>query len=146
MLKRAMIWGAAAAAGGALWALIEYALGFHTDKPEVGRYTGFIAIIFPIVAIVEALRPDRAEKGGLSFGQGLAQGSAVTLVLAVLGVLFFLIYFSSINPDFLKKAGPQPVSMGEQLSLLFISSLIGGIVISLVAAFLLRRTDESARR
>ncbi len=62
MLKKAMIWGAAAAAGGALWTLIEYALGFHTDKPEVGRYTGFIAIIFPILAIVAALRQARAEK------------------------------------------------------------------------------------
>ena len=144
MLKRALLWGTVAAAGGAAWTLIEYGLGFHTERAEVGRYTGFIAIVFPIVAIVAALRVARAEAGTLSFGRGFREGMAVTLVFALLGALFFAVYFSAINPAFLERAAAEgaPSTIGGQIALLFVSSLIGGIIISLIAALVMRRRGE----
>lgn len=147
MLKRAIFWGAVAAAGGAAWTLMEFALGFHGERAEVGRYTGFVSILFPILAIVCALRSARSEGGGLSFGRGLGEGMGVTLVFAVLGLLFFLLYFERINPAFLERAAAEggASTLGGQLALLFVSSLVGGMVISLVAAALLRRPGSGVK-
>lgn len=139
MLKRALIYGTAAAAGGAAWTLTEYALGFHTEKAEMGRYSGFVGIVFPIAGIVLALRDARRTERGLTFGRGVAEGAGVTAVMTILAVLFFAIYFKAINPAFL---GAQGTSLGEQLGALCAASLIMGLLISVIAAAVLRRSPQ----
>ena len=59
MIKRALVYGFAGAAAVFLWTLAEFALGFHTSRAEVGRYSGFLALLFPLVAIVLAVRAAR---------------------------------------------------------------------------------------
>lgn len=149
MLNRALTYGLLAAAGGAAWTLIEYALGFHTTRLETGRYTGFAAIVFPILAIWLALKAARAEHGGrLSFGQGLKQGAAVSAVQAVAGALFFLVYFTIVNPRFFDAlaASGQTSTAGEQVTILLVSSFVAGLVISLIAALLMRRSHARDAR
>ena len=137
MLKRALVWGSAAAAGGAAWTLAEYAVGFHGERAEIGRYTGFVGLVFPIVAITLALRDARRKERGLTFARGVAEGASVTAVLAVLAVAFFAIYFGAINPGFLDVHG---TSLAAQLGAVFASSLIFGLVVSVAAAALMRRS------
>ena len=141
-MKRAILFGSAAAGGAAAWTLLEYLLGFHTSRMEVGRYTGFVGIIFPILAITGAIRAARrACEGRLGFTQGMLVGAAVTLVLSLLGALFFSIYFSAINPAFLaaNSALGSERSAAGQVSMAFFASLISGMIISAAVAAVMRR-------
>ena len=141
MMRRALGFGLLAAGGAAAWTLIEYALGFHTTRLDVGRYTGFFGLVFPVVAIVLALRAARRARGGLSFMQGVGEGLAVTGVFAVLGVVFLWLYYAVVNPGFFADTAQrgEPVTLASQLVVVVVSSLVMGLVISLVAAALLRR-------
>jgi len=146
MLVRAATYGLLAAAGGASWTLVEYALGFHTTRLETGRYSGFVAILFPILAIVFALKAARSERGALSFREGMMQGAAVTLVQATAGAVFIWLYFTLINPGFfamLSRAGKNS-NTEEQVTIMLVSSLAAGLLISVVAAALMRRRSDSS--
>ena len=145
MRQRALMFGLLAAGGAAAWTLIEYALGFHTTRLDVGRYTGFVGLVFPIVAIVLALRAARRARGGLSFAQGLVEGLAVTAVFAVLGTVFLWLYYKGVNPGFfadMARRG-EPVTLAGQLAVAAVSSLVMGLLISAVAAALLRRPPQA---
>lgn len=147
MTKRALIYGIAAAAGVALWSMIEYWLGFHTTRADVGRYTGFIGTIFPLLGIVLAIRAARTAHGGaLSFGDGFRQGLGVTLVVALLGAVTIWLYFTVVNPGFLASAAAQgtPGTAGGQALLVLVSSLVMGLIISAIAAAALRRRLPAA--
>lgn len=141
MMKRSMF-GAAAAVAVAAWTLLEFMLGFHTTRVEVGRYTGFIGLVFPIVAIAAALRSARTEEGGaLSFRRGLLEGASVTAVFSLLGAVFLWLYFLAINPGFVETmaAAGSLTTVSEQVTVAFIANLASGLVISLIAAALMRR-------
>lgn len=141
MLKRALVFGLLAAAGGAVWTLGEFALGLHTTDLETGRYTGFGALVFPILGIVLAIRAGRRARGGRStFTQAFADGAGVTVVQALAGAAFFQAYFTAINPGFFDAlaAAGQKSSASEQVVILLVSSLIAGLIISAIAAAVMR--------
>lgn len=169
MLKRALIYGALVAVLGAVWTLIEYALGFHGEKIETGQYTGYVSLIFPIVGIVLAIQAaKKADTGAFTFGDGFKQGLATTAVFSVLGAIFFYLYHTAINPRYadltrdlgLKKFQEQGYSGREleqartvleastsPVALIFgaiIGSLIVGLIISAIAAAVLRRKAAAA--
>jgi hypothetical protein len=145
MMRRALVFGLLAAGGVAAWTLVEFALGFHTTRLEVGRYTGFVGLLFPVLAVVLALRSARRARGSLGFGQGLLEGLAVTAMFAVLGGVFLWLYYAVVNPGFFADmaARGEPVSLAGQLVVAVTSSLVLGLVVSLVAAALLRRRPEA---
>lgn len=137
MISRALRYGGLIALAVALWTLLEFALGFHGPRAEVGRYTGFLAIAFPVAGISLALREERRSRGGeLSFLQGLALGTATAAVLSVLGAAFIWGYFVFINPEF--EAAGRAAEPMEQAALLLASSFVAGVIISAVAALALR--------
>ena len=50
--------------GGAMaWTLFEFAMGWHNQNLDVGEKTGFVAIIFPVIAIVCARGACKAAAG-----------------------------------------------------------------------------------
>jgi len=143
-MRRALAYGGAAAGGVAAWSLLEFALGFHTTQAEVGRYTGFVGLVFPVIAIILALRAARRARGGLTFVQGVADGMRATVVFAVFGTVFLWLYYAAVNPGFFGQmaARGERITLGEQLATVLLSSLLLGLVISLVAAALLRRRAD----
>ena len=136
MMNRALLYGSLSAAAVAAWTLLELALGFHGSRAEIGRWTGFISIVFPIAAVVLALRSARRARSGLSWSVGMKEGVSVSIVSSVLGAAFFWLYFTVINPNF-RAGGVSPDPAAETLIVLT-SGLVLGLVVSAVAALLLR--------
>lgn len=140
--------GIFAGAGAALWAMFEYAMGWHNEHLETGVLTGFVAIIFPTAAILWALRATRRAQGDtLSLKQALMCGVAVSAISAAIGVMFFYIYYSSINPAFLElmRARGQEVDVTGQLVAVVMGSFIFGILLSAVAGLLMRTRGTAAK-
>lgn len=141
IISAGLFWGLGAAA----WTLLEFALGWHNQHLEVGAKTGFIALIFPIAAILWALSATkRAQKGQLTVKQAMVRGLAVSAVSALIGVIFFSIYYHWINPAFLveMRARGQPVDVPTQLISVVIGSLVVGFLLSVAGAALLRSKAE----
>jgi hypothetical protein len=147
MMRRALIYGLLAAGGAAAWTMLEFMLGFHTTRADVGRYTGFVGLVFPVLALSLALRRARQARGRLSFVQGLTEGMSATAVFAAAGCLFLWLYYAVVNPGFFEQmaARGEAITLGGQLVTVLVSSLVLGLVISAVVAALLgrRRIDAA---
>lgn len=140
MIRRALLYGSLSAAAVAVWTLVELALGFHGARAEIGRWTGFISVVFPIVAFVLALRASRRDRGGLSWSVGMQEGIAVSVVSSVQGAVFFWLYFTVINPGFrAETVAPSPAA--EALTVL-VSGLALGVIVSAIASLLMRSSSS----
>lgn len=141
--SRVTIYAGLLSGGGAmLWTLFEYAMGWHNEHLEIGARTGFVAIIFPILGIVWALREVRREAGGmLKMRPALAAGFMVSAISAAIGLIFFAAYFVLINPEFLAamRSRGQAVDITSQLAAVVAGSLVGGMLITLVTALVMRK-------
>jgi hypothetical protein len=134
--------------GAALWTLFEFMMGWHTEHFEIGARTGFIAIAFPVLAIVWALHATKASQAGeLTFAQAIKTGLAVSAFSAMIGTMFFYFYYTTINPGFLDlmKSKGHEISITAQLVAVVVGSLIIGLLISAIAgAFMRTRKDRLA--
>jgi Protein of unknown function (DUF4199) len=131
--------------GAALWTLFEFMMGWHNEYLEIGARTGFIAIVFPIVAIVWAMHTTKVSQAGqLSFMQAIKLGLAVSMVSAAIGVLFFYAYYTTINPAFidLMKAKGQDITITAQLVAVVVGSLVVRLLISAVAGAFMRTPKD----
>lgn len=134
--------------GAALWTLFEYSMGWHNEHLETGAMTGFVAILFPTAAILWALRATKRSYGGeLTLKLALMCGVAVSAINAAIGVIFFYIYLSSINPAFLEamKARGQDIDVTSQLVAVVMGSFIFGIILSAIAGLLMRKRGGVAQ-
>ena len=142
MLRRALIYGTLAAAGVAAWSLMQFALGWHGSRYDIAAYTAYVALIFPVIAIVLALRAARRERSGvLTFGTGMSEGIAVTVVLTALSAAFFYVYYTSINPGF-NDRGLVVDPVASALAVVR-GSLAAGLIITVVSALALRSKGEA---
>lgn len=136
--------GAFSGAGSAAWTLFEYAMGWHNDRLETGAMTGFIAVIFPVAAIIWALRSTKISSGGkLTLKQAVTTGFSVSAISAAIGLIFFYVYYTAINPAFIEvmAASGQPVNITSQLIAVVVGSFIVGLFISAVAGYFMRTTE-----
>lgn len=134
--------------GAAMWTMFEYAMGWHNEHLETGAMTGFIAIIFPIAALIWALRATKRSFGGqLKMKQALMTGLSVSAISAAIGVVFFYAYYTAINPDFIEamKTRGQQVDVTGQLVAVVLGSFIFGLLISAVAGYFMRTREEVAK-
>lgn len=148
-----------------VWMVIAYSLlipQFHA----LGFYIGIFAILTTIVGIFFGIREkrDKTNFGHISFNEAFKTGMIITIITAVLMVLFIYIYYEYINPDYLNflaaetqkslmesNAGREEInnaitivryqySLNVQLiqQLLFI--LIGGTAITTIVSLILKKT------
>lgn len=84
------------------WTLAEFALGFHTTSLGIGRYTGFVSFLFPVVFICTALH-DRQKAAGtrLPWLDGITTGFRIAFFAALLFTAFMTFYTVVINPGWL---------------------------------------------
>ena len=84
------------------WTLIEFALGFHTTSMEIGQYSGYFSIIFPLIYIFLALRSRQTYyNNSLPVMEGINTGFRLSFFCALILTLFFYVYNSYINPDWI---------------------------------------------
>lgn len=143
-----LIAGTAAAVAAMLWTLFEFAMGWHNARADVGATTGFVATLFPLVAILWAIARRRSAQGGLlTWPQAMATGLGVSLVNGALGVAFFALYYTRINPAFVAEmaARGHPVDVPTQLVAVAAGSLLFGAVVSGLAGLAMRRGGGSVR-
>jgi hypothetical protein len=132
--------------GAMVWTLFEYAMGWHTVHFETGAVTGFVAIIFPIAATIWALNATRAsQQGWLTLFQAMKCGFAVSTINALIGVAFFAVYYSLINPGFLveMRARGHEVDLTSQLLVVALGSMVFGLLVAVVAGFFMRTRGEA---
>ncbi|MHB1049423.1 MAG: DUF4199 domain-containing protein [Bacteroidota bacterium] len=98
-----IFYGVVCGAGMCCWVLLEYALGFHTTSLEIGQYSGYGAMVFPVVVIFAAMRERQAAIGtSLPWVDGISIGFRIALFSAILLSLFFYIYNTYINPEWIE--------------------------------------------
>ena len=132
--------------GGAMaWTLFEFAMGWHNQNLDVGEKTGFVAIIFPVIAIVWALRRSRQAAGGqVTWRSAFTSGLGVSAISAAIGLAFFAAYYTIINPGFVTamQARGVAVDVPSQLAAVGIGSLVGGMAITAVATLVMRKERQ----
>ncbi len=87
-----------------VYTMIEHVLGLNSVNHEIGQYTRLAGILFPLLAIYLGMRARRGEAGEgapFTFLRAFRSGFLVASFLAVLSSLWFLLYGSVINPEFL---------------------------------------------
>ena len=170
-MKTEIKYGLITGAGVCLWVMTVYFLGFHTapEKMHIGEYSGFFSYIIPIVCLYLGIKNKRdKELGGyIRFGQGLTTGFLMTLITALITVIFFFIYNKFINTDWMeigieytrKKLVVEGLNPAEislrienmrkmytlkmQLTGAFIGTIIQGMILSVVISFILRKENKS---
>lgn len=157
--------------GGALMfiSLLFYALGM--DKNEtVSKIAGIFNIILPAIITflgIKALR-DENQNGFITFGQGFSCGMVISIVGAAISGIYSYLYFVVINPGMVtyvrmkqeeemlsrglseseveKMSGTMEMwtTPGMMAAFAVIGMIVLGLVISLIAAAILKKEDPSA--
>lgn len=143
--KTTLLAGLLSGGGAMAWTLFEFSMGWHNQHPEVGAETGFVAIIFPFIAIIWALRRTQSAAGGhLTWRNALAAGLGVSAISAAIGLAFFAAYYTIINPGFVPamQARGAAVDVPSQLAAVGIGSLVVGMAITAVATLVMRKGGQ----
>ncbi len=96
-------YGLISGAGLCLWIMLEYLLGFHTTRPDIGTYTGLLSNLIPLTMLFLLLRAKRAAvyDGRLSLGAGIGAGVLASFIAALLVYSFLVTYTHFINPTWI---------------------------------------------
>jgi chromate transport protein ChrA len=121
--------------GGWMWA--EYALGLHTTHDDIGRFTGALAIVFPLAGIVFALRRVRDRRGSLRLGEAMRHGALLSLAAAVVMFAMSWVYAAWLNPGWITRS-PGATAAGFALQS-GLSAFIGGLLLAAIVGWILGR-------
>lgn len=135
MNRTALVYGLIGAVLTAAWTLLEFRLGWHTTRAEIGSYTGFIALIFPLVLIWRMLAP-LVLHGTLTYGRAVGLAVLQSGVAAVAQLPFWWFYSRQLNSAYPFNA--------ELVTTIMVGGLVIGALIGLVEAVILRRRTRSA--
>jgi hypothetical protein len=105
-MKPEFKYGLIAGMGVCLWIALEYALGFHTTRPEIGTYTGLLSNLIPIVTLFLLLQVKRSAiyDGRLSLAAGIRAGLIASFVASLLVYCALAGYTHFINPTWIDQA------------------------------------------
>ncbi|MFY9350818.1 MAG: DUF4199 domain-containing protein [Sphingobium sp.] len=145
-LRTTLLAGLLSGGGAMAWTLFEFAMGWHNEHLDVGAKTGFVAVIFPVVAVGWALRRARqAGDGQLRWRSALAIGLGVSAISAAIGLAFFAAYYTIINPEFVAamQARGAAVDVPSQLAAVVMGSLVVGMAITVIATLIMRKGGQS---
>lgn len=118
------------------WMFVEYALGLHDDPAGAGRWTGFLALLFPVVGAHRLV-----AKGALAaWTQALREGLLFGATGGVVGGAAIYVYFVSVNPGF--RLDGRPVDAGVQAGAGFAGSLMLGTLLTVGWYALSRRKGK----
>ncbi len=89
-----------------LWIALEYALGLHTTRPQLGEYTGLLSNVIPLVMLYLLLQKKRAAiyDGRLSLGAGIWSSVLACFAASLLVYSFLSGYTHFLNPTWIDQA------------------------------------------
>ena len=154
-----------------LWMMAEHVLGFNSTRLDIGQFTRVFAVILPIVMIVLGIRDKRNIdfNGNLEVLDGVKCGLIISLTSGALTAIFFVVYGSFINPDYLDhlmafekskmigqgipdaEIGPKLEAMRTMNTLpiqpmfQIVGSMISGLAISIIGSTILKKRSSVAR-
>lgn len=148
-----------------LISLIVYASGNHL-QPHWS--VSLFSILFMIAAIVYGIKKFKESNNDfLSWGQAVKIGVGISIIAALLSVIYNIIFVTYIEPDYMTQLMEiqtqgmleqgmtdeeieMAVSMTEKFSSPYLSaafgiigSAIGGFIISAIAGAIMKRTEEN---
>jgi len=135
MMRNSLMIGLLVGLATGFWMWTEFALGLHSESTDIGRFTGFLSIVFPIAGLVVALRRSRAQLGYLTYRSGTPVVLAVCGGAAATSSLMSVIYILWLNPGWLSKAGITAAVFVAQGA---VAALIGGLLVGMIVLGLLR--------
>lgn len=102
LARHALLYGAGAGAGFAIWILVEYAISSRGDHLGFVQYASLISFVFPVAAISVGIMRwrDRRLGGHVRFAQAFSCALAIGLVFALSVGLFLWLYAGVLNTDF----------------------------------------------
>lgn len=108
MLKTSALYGCLLTLATAIFTLIMYFIGAHSDPEKMNSTAlvgGLIPLAIGITILILGIRARRAEvplTEGFGYGAALATGIMIGLVAAVTGTVFQYLYENFINPNFVE--------------------------------------------
>jgi len=110
-----------------------------TPESPAFRITGPLFLFLPTICIGLGIRERRKRNGDrLMIGEGIVTGVAIMGVYSVIAALFFV----TVGFRFLTEPGTGPQeSLFSTILRLMIPPMVGGILLSTVISFFLRRGD-----
>lgn len=133
---RASVWiGVGVGVMTGLWMWAEYGIGLHTTRAELGRYTGFFSIIFPIAGVIMALRIARAGSDPLTFRTGFPHVFVLSIMATLAMTAMSWAYIYWLNPQWLAETGISATAFILQGA---VAALLGGVIIGLVVLLFMR--------
>ena len=148
--------------GVCLWILLEFILGFHTTRMNIGRWSGYFSVIIPIVCLYFGIQETKAE----TYWQKVKAGIVMVSIASVIIALFFVVYNLFINPDWIEQgiavekqrlseigateeeiiAAEQTMrqffSIEMQVTGAFLGTLIEGCILTLLIAALVKKKES----
>jgi hypothetical protein len=90
-------------AGICLWITLEYLLGFHTTRPDIGAYTGLLSNLIPLTTLFLLLQAKRATvyDGRLSLASGIGSGIFASFIAGLIVYSFLVSYSHFVNPTWI---------------------------------------------
>ncbi len=89
--------------GVSLWVLVEFLLGFHTTRMEIGEFTGYLSVIIPILSLYSGLFAKRMENLFITYWQLVKAGMMMVIIGALIISLFMGLYNSVIHPGWVEE-------------------------------------------
>lgn len=132
-MKSALTNGMAVGLATGAWMFAEYALGLHDSPTGAGRWTGFLALVFPALGAWRV----GARSGLRSWSEAGREGLLFGCVGGAVGAAAIWLYFAVVNPGF--SVGGRTVAAGPQAAAGFVGALVLGTLLTLAAFAVARR-------
>lgn len=121
-MKLAVRYGALVGVATGAWMFLEFLLGFH-EPDSIGRWSGFLSLLFPLIAAFFLVRHEPVTSWSSAIGQGAVFGAIGGLV----GALAIFCYFTLLNPGF--TVNGQAVDPTSQAMIGLVGALVLGVLL-----------------
>lgn len=102
-MKPELRYGLIMGLGVSLWVLVEFLLGFHTTRTDIGEFTSYLSVIIPILALYSGLFAKRMENLSITYWQLVKAGMMMILLGAFIISLFMGLYNTVIHPGWVQE-------------------------------------------
>ena len=151
-----------------IFALVNYVFG-DIYQPHWSLMIASMVITSTII-VLGLIKVKEMNSGFLSVGESIKTGLGISLISAVIYIVYLLIFYNMIEPDFFtnmvkvqeqmilenypnltdeqlegaKKNAAMFASTGVNVTITLIMSLFFGLIISLIAGLIMKKSEEDA--
>jgi hypothetical protein len=169
-MKTYLTYGFGIAAACFVWTMIEDLAGLHGAHYDIGQFTHYVTWIVVIGGLWLGIKSIRTASpdGSLTYGRGVGAGMAITCFYAIGSAITGAIFLAYINPNFgdvllaeqtkrweAKGMDSAQIEKAQQFMhfffqpipsaiYLFITSLLFGLILSLIIAAILKRAGDGS--